>query len=93
MHFFQDELHYEFIIGKLAASRRGCGGVSCHGQMFDGCGSLVAQVLEKDVAQLASGAAAQRVQDRFVLAHGLAPALPLAREIGGTMLSWMRWLT
>ena len=30
-----------------------------------------------------AGAAAQRIQDRFVLAHGLAPALPLAREIGG----------
>src|SRR5439155_4086246 len=76
------KLHYEFIIGKLAACSRGRG-TSCRGQMFNGCGSLVAQVMKKDVAQLTSGAAAQRIQDRFVLAHGLAPALPLAREIGG----------
>src|SRR2546421_12675141 len=83
MHFLQDELHYEFIIGKLAARGGGGSGTSCRGQMFNGGGSLVAQVLEQDVAELASGAAAQRIQDRFVLAHGLAPALPLAREIGG----------
>src|SRR2546423_4074411 len=83
MHFLQDELHYEFIIGKLAACGSGCSGTSCRGQMFNGGGSLVAQVLEQDVAELACGAAAQRIQDRFVLAHRLAPALPLAREIGG----------
>ena len=83
MHFLWGELHYEFIIGKLAASNRSRDGAPGRGQMFNGGGSLVAQVLEQDVAQLASGAAAQRIQDRFVLAHGLAPALPLAREIGG----------
>src|SRR5258705_9760390 len=83
MHFLWGELHYEFIIGKLAARNRSRDGAPGRGQMFNGCGSLVAQMLEQDVAQLASGAAAQRIQDRFVFAHGLTPALPLAREIGG----------
>src|SRR4029453_18327319 len=83
MHFFSDELHYEFIIGKLAA--RGCrrGSIPGGGQMLDSGGALVAQMLEQDVGELAAGAAAQRIQDRLMLAHGLAPALPLAGEIGG----------
>src|SRR5262245_37252796 len=51
--------------------------------MLDSGGSLVAQMLEQDVGKLAAGAAAQRIQDRLVLAHGLTPALPLAGEIGG----------
>src|ERR1700751_3240320 len=41
-------------------------------------GAFVAQVGEQDVGELAAGAAAQRFQDRLVLAHGLAPALTLA---------------
>src|SRR6202166_1109615 len=52
-------------------------------QVFDGRGPLVAQVPEQDIAELAAGTAAQRVQDGLVLAHRLAPALPLAGEIGG----------
>src|SRR6185437_10522788 len=38
---------------------------------------------EQDVGEFAARAAAQRLQDRLVLAHGLAPALALAGEIGG----------
>src|SRR5262245_24269430 len=83
MHFSADELHYEFIIGKLAA-RSGCrGSIPSRSQMLDSGGSLVAQMLEQDVGEFAAGAAAERIQDRLVLAHGLAPALPLAGEIGG----------
>src|ERR1700758_204488 len=52
-------------------------------QMLDGGGPLVAQMSEQDVAELASGAAAQRLQDGLVLAHRFAPALALAGKIGG----------
>src|SRR6202021_3995355 len=46
-------------------------------------GLLVAQVLEQNVREFVAGAAAQRLQDRLVFPHGLAPALALAGEIGG----------
>ena len=52
-------------------------------QMLDRRRALVAQMREQDVGQFAAGAPAQRLQDRLVLAHGLAPALALAGEIGG----------
>src|SRR5580692_11146256 len=52
-------------------------------QMLDRSGSLVAQVPEQDVAEFASRAATQRVQDRLVFAHRFTPALALAGEIGG----------
>src|SRR6185437_4149566 len=52
-------------------------------QMLHRRRALVAQVGEQDVGELAAGATAQRFQDRLVLAHGLAPALALAGEIGG----------
>ena len=52
-------------------------------QMLDRGGPLVAQMDEQDVAEFAAGAAAQRIQDGLVLAHGFAPSLPLAGEIGG----------
>src|ERR1700689_2646497 len=52
-------------------------------EVLDRRGPLVAQVLEQDVREFVAGAAAQRFQDRLVLAHGLAPALALAGEIGG----------
>src|ERR1700730_12885840 len=51
--------------------------------MRDRGGSLVAQMLEEDVAKLAARPPPQRVQDHFMLAHRLAPALPLASKIGG----------
>src|ERR1700722_1627638 len=52
-------------------------------EMLDCVVSLVAQMREQDVAELAAGAAAQRIQNGFVLAHRFAPALALAGEIGG----------
>src|SRR5262245_12082735 len=52
-------------------------------EMLDRGSTLVAQMVEQDVAQLASGAPAQRIEDRLMLAHRLSPALPLARKIGG----------
>src|SRR5262249_43070137 len=52
-------------------------------QVLDRGGALVAQMGEQDVGELAASAAPQRFQDRLMLAHGLAPALPLAGEIGG----------
>src|ERR1700737_4618363 len=52
-------------------------------QMRDRGGSLVAQVLEEDVAKLAARPPPQRVEDHFMLAHRLAPALALAGKISG----------
>src|SRR5258708_8741553 len=51
-------------------------------QMLDGSGPLVAQMSEQDVAELASGAAAQRLQDGLLFAHRFPPALPLPADIG-----------
>src|ERR1700722_13447089 len=67
---------------RQASRRLGCylvGGF----EVLDGSLPLVAQVLEQDVRELAAGAAAQRLQDRLMLAHRLTPALALAGEIGG----------
>src|SRR5258708_6730239 len=60
----------------------GCGRVAVL-QVLDGGGALVAQMDEQDVAELAAGAATQRVQDGFVLPHRFTPALPLAGKIRG----------
>src|SRR5579863_7778223 len=65
------------LSGRLRGRRR------ARVEVLDRRGALVAQMLEQDVRQLIAGAAAQRLQDRLVLAHGLAPALALAGEIGG----------
>src|SRR6266852_8014492 len=51
--------------------------------MLDRGGSLVAQMLEQDVAELAACPPPQRLEDHLMFAHRLAPALALAGEIGG----------
>jgi hypothetical protein len=48
--FCPDELHYEFIIGKLTGGACRCIDVPCRGQVLDSGASLVAQMLEQDVA-------------------------------------------
>src|SRR5882757_8427039 len=51
--------------------------------MVDRGSSLVAQMLEEDVAEFAACSSPQRLEDHFVLAHRLAPALALAGKISG----------
>jgi hypothetical protein len=46
---------------------------------FDQCASLVPQVMKENVAQLLTRLTTQSVEDRFMLAHGLAPAVAITR--------------
>src|SRR3954471_5110968 len=57
-------------------------GLSAFIQMADGGGPLVAQMLEQDIAKLAAGTAAERVQDGLVFAHRFPPTVSLPGKIG-----------
>src|SRR5262249_8586835 len=65
---------------KLAACGRGGGGIPRCGPMFNRRASLVAQMLEQKVGNLAARAAAARSQGFLMLAPRLGPALSLSRE-------------
>ena len=79
MHFSANELHYEFIIGKLAARGGRRGSIPSRGQMLDSGGSLVAQMLEQDVGKFTAGTCSKvhiRLNKGFPVADRLTGASP-----------------
>src|SRR5258708_30964895 len=75
--------HFEFKIARLVScALSGLDGDAVL-QMFDGSSPLVAQMYKQNVAEFATSAATQCVQDGFVFAHGFPPPLALAGKIGG----------
>ncbi len=52
------------------------------GRIFHRGDEFIAQVREENVADLFWGAAAQGIENSFVLAHGFAPTIAMAIQIG-----------